>query len=122
MENLDITLPEQGERIKTRLPEPDREMFDELKDQYNFSSDAEAGRFFLQLGMRSTVDNDPRHTAAPQTDEDFSPVTIRELVPTGTDNAVDMTGEFWEEILRSEMPEIVTEDPEIKRDGYDIYR
>jgi hypothetical protein len=122
MERIQITLPEQEEIIKTGFPDPDKKVFDELKDQYNFASDAAAARFFLNLGMRSTVDNDPRHMAASQTDEEFSPTTIREKVPEGADNAVDMTGEFWEEILREEMLGIVTEDPEIKRDGYDIYR
>jgi hypothetical protein len=122
MEKIQITLPEQEEKISTRFPEPDMEVFDELKHQGNFASDAEAARVFLNLGMRSIVDNDPRHMAASQTDEEFSPTTIREKVPEGPDNAVDMTGEFWEEILRGEMLKIVTEDPEIKRDGYDIYR
>jgi hypothetical protein len=122
MDKLAINLPEQEDRIDTQLPEPDREVFDELKGQYNFPSDAAAARFFLNVGMRSTVDNDPRHMAASQTDEEFSPTTIRELVPEGADNAVDMTDEFWEEILRDAMLNVVTEDPEIKQDGYDIYR
>lgn len=122
MEEVGIYLPEEEETITTRLPEPDKETFDELKSKYNFTSASAAARYFLRLGMMSTVDNDPRHMAASQTDEEFSPATIREQVPEGADNAVDMTDEFWEEILRDEMLEIVTEDPEIKRDGYDIYR
>lgn len=122
MEGISIYLPEEEETLETQLPEPDKEVFDELKDQYNFTSDAAAARHFLILGMKSAVDNDPRHTTASQTDEELSSPTIRDLVPEGADNAVDMTEEFWAKILRDKMLEIVTEDPKIKRDGYDIYR
>jgi hypothetical protein len=122
MEEIRIYLSEEEGQITAQVPEPDKETFNELKSQYNFASASAAARCFLKLGMMSAVDNDPRHMAASQTDEEFSPATIREQVPEGADNAVDMTDEFWEEILRDEMLEIVTKDPEIKRDGYDIYR
>ncbi len=122
MERIGIYFPEEEETLKTHLPEPDKETFDELKSQYNFTSASAAARYFLKLGMMSTVDNDPRHMAASQTDKEFSPATIREQVPEGADNAVDMTDEFWEEILRDEMLDIVSEDPEIKQDGFNIYR
>jgi hypothetical protein len=72
--------------------------------------------------MMSAVDNDPRHSTASQPSEEFSPVTIRQLIPEGTENAVEMTDEFWEQILRDEMLDIVSDDPEIKRDGFKIYR
>jgi hypothetical protein len=97
-------------------------MFDELKEQYNFNSDAEAARSFLFMGMRSVVDNDPRHSTPSQAGDGFSPVTIRQLVPEGPENAVDMTDEFWTQILRDELVDIVGDDPEINRDGYEIYR
>jgi hypothetical protein len=122
MERIHIYLPEEEETLQTQLPEPDKETLDELKRQYNFASTSAAVRYFLNLGMMSTIDNDPRHIAASQTDKEFSPATIREQVPEGADNAVDMTDEFWEEILRDEMLDIVSEDPEIKQDGFNIYR
>jgi hypothetical protein len=119
---LTITLPQQGERLKTELKEPDKDMFDELKEQYGFTHTSQAARCFLKLGMMSAVDNDPRHSTASQPSEEFSPVTIRQLIPEGTENAVEMTDEFWEQILRDEMLDIVSDDPEIKRDGFKIYR
>lgn len=122
MERIHIYLLEEEETLQTQLPEPDKETLDELKRQYNFASTSAAARYFLNLGMMSTIDNDPRHIAASQTDKEFSPATIREQVPEGADNAVDMTDEFWEEILRDEMLDIVSEDPEIKQDGFNIYR
>lgn len=117
-----ITLPEQGEEISVVVPEPDKDTFDELKKQYGFTYDSEAARCFLKLGMMSAVDNDPRHSTTSQTGEEFSSVTIRQLLPEGAENAVDMTDEFWEQILRDEMMDIVKDDPEIKRDGFEIYR
>ncbi|WP_135807437.1 hypothetical protein [Halorussus marinus] len=122
MDALVVNLPEQDDKIGTELPNPDREMFDKLKEQYGFSTDAEAARIFLKLGMMSTVNNDPRHSISSETGGEFSPVTIRELVPEGMDNAVEITDEFWDQILRDEMIDIVENDPEIHRDGLEIYR
>jgi hypothetical protein len=118
---MDITLPKQGERIRVNVPEPDKNTFDELKEQYGFSYDSEAARCFLKLGMRSAVDNDPRHSTTSQSSEDFSPVTIRQLIPEGAENAVEID-EFWEQILRDEMMDIAIDDPEIKRDGLKFYK
>lgn len=122
MARIEITLPKQGESFQLKLPEPDKSVFDDLKEQYGFTSDAEAGRCFLKLGMMSVVDNDPRHSTTSQSGEEFSPVTIRQLLPEGAENAVDMTDEFWEQLLRDKMMDIVENDPEIKRDGFEIYR
>lgn len=122
MKDISIHLPEQGSEINTRLPEPDKELFHELKERYNFTFDAEAARCFLKLGMMSVVDNDPRHATKSETTEDFSPATLRQLVPEGADNAVDMTDEFWEQILRDKIMDIVADDPAIHRDGFKIYK
>jgi len=122
MSNLQITLPEQDDYIYTKLPEPDREMFEELKEQYGFGTYSEAARSFLKLGMMSVIDNDPRHSLTSETDSELPPVTIRELIPKGADNSVDITDEFWDQILRDEMLDIIEKDPEIHRDGFEVYR
>jgi len=119
--HLQITLPEQGEKIGVTVPKPDKDTFDELKDQYGFASDAEAARCFLKLGMMSAVDNDPRHSTISQSGEEFSPVTIQQLIPEGAENAVE-ADEFWEQMLRDKMIDIAIENPEIKRDGLKFYR
>lgn len=122
MDQVTITLPEQDDRIYTQLPEPDMEVFNKLKEEYGFVKDAEAARTFLNLGMMSIVDNDPRHSVSKADSGGFDPVTIRELVPEGEDNAVEVTDEFWDEVLRGQMLDIVEEDPEIHRSGLNIYR
>ena len=121
MAEMDISLPEQGERISVTVPEPDKGTFDELKEQYGFIHDSAAARCFLKLGMMSAVDNDPRHSTTSQSDEEASPVTLQELIPEGAENAVEID-EFWEQILRDEMMDIAIDDPEIKRDGLKLYR
>jgi hypothetical protein len=118
---LDIILPEQGEQIRVNVPEPDKNTFDELKEQYGFSSDSSAARCFLKLGMMSAVDNDPRHSTTLQSGKGFSPVKIRQLIPEGAENAVEID-EFWEQILRDEMMDIAIDDPKIKRDGLKLYK
>lgn len=123
MERMSITLPKQDDHLQFNLPEPDKEMFDELKEQYEFPSSAEAGRSFLKLGMMSMVDNDPRHSISSGTDSgESNPVTIRELIPEGEDNAVEIPDELWNTILRNKIIDIIEDDPEIKRDGLKIYR
>lgn len=123
MGKITITLPKQNDRIDTQLPEPDKGMFDELKEQYGFAKDSQAARTFLKLGMMSIVDNDPRHSMASGADDKgVDPVTIRELIPESEENAVDITDEFWSKVLRDRMLDIVEEDPEIHRNGFEIYR
>lgn len=118
---MDITLPEQGEKIMVNIPEPDKDTFDQLKEQYGFTHDSAAARCFLKLGMMSAVDNDPRHSTTSQSSEEFSPVTIRQQIPEGAENAVEID-EFWERVLRDKMMDIAIDDPEIKRDGLKFYK
>ena len=123
MERIAITLLKQNDRIYTELPEPDKEVFNKLKEQYGFAKDAQAARTFLKLGMMSIVDNDPRHSMPSEADDKGAdPVTIRELIPEGEENAVDITDEFWAELLRERMLDIVEDDPEIHRKGFEVYR
>jgi len=101
----------------------DMKKFELLKKEYGFNSKAEAARHFLNIGMMSTIENDPRHRSSTSDKNgiDDSP-TIRELIPEGEENAVDITNDFWEEILRNKMLDIVESDPKIKRDGFEVYR
>jgi hypothetical protein len=78
--------------------------------------------------MRSTVENDPRHSTEDtesqqeEPQEGYQPPTIRELIPKGEENSLDMSDELWEEKLRDEIMDIVSEDPELNRDGFEVYR
>lgn len=99
-----------------------KEELDEKAQEYGFHSRAAFLRHMVRLGMNTLVEQDPVKNDQSSKTPDEKPVTIRELVPEGEENAVDMTDEFWEEILRDRMLDIVEEDPEIKRDGYSVYK
>ena len=120
---LTIVIDDDSSRIGVQMTNVDMKKFELLKKEYGFNSKAEAARHFLNIGMMSTIENDPRHRSSTSDKNgiDDSP-TIRELIPEGEENAVDITNDFWEEILRNKMLDIVESDPKIKRDGFEVYR
>ena len=98
-----------------------REVLDEYAEKYGFPSRSAFMRAMIELGISTLEYSDPRERDSDSTSEEQG-VTVRELVPEGEENAVDMTNEFWEEILRDKMLDIVEQDPEINRNGYQIYK
>lgn len=98
-----------------------KEELDSLAEEYGFPTRSAFLRCMVRMGMNSLVENEPVEANREYKTQRNS-VTIRELVPKGEENAVDMTGEFWDEILRDQMLDIVEQDPEIKRNGYEIHR
>lgn len=105
-----------------RAPVTTKEELEEKVDEYGFPSRAAFLRHMVRLGMNTLVEQDPVNTNQNTGDQEGDPVTIRELIPEGEENAVDMTDELWDEILRDRMLDIVEQDPEIERDGFRIYR
>jgi len=100
-----------------------RERYNKLAEEYGFPSRAAFLRHMVQLGMNTLVEQDPTNKqSSTTTAQNDDPVTIRELIPEGEENAVDITSEFWEEILRDEILDIVEQDPEIKRNGFYAYK
>jgi hypothetical protein len=111
------------------LSEMDYEKLEELKEQYGLKNKSAAVRYFTNLGMRSAVENDPRHSTTEDTEsqqeepqESYRPPTVRELIPEGEENSLDMSDELWDEKLRDEIMDVVSEDPQINRDGFEVYR
>ena len=100
-----------------------REKYDKLTEEYGFTSRAAFLRHMVHLGMNTLVEQDPTNKqSSTTTAQNDNPVTIRELIPQGEENAVDITSEFWEEVLRDEILDIVEQDPEIKRNGFYAYK
>jgi len=91
---------------------------DEAAERYDFASRSEAARFFLNLGMRSFVANDPRNQSRSEEDD---AVTIRELIPEGKENAISIRDEL-PKLIDDNILDIVDNDPEIKREGWEVYR
>lgn len=101
---------------------PEKELFEEMIEEYGFRSKSEAARAFLTLGMNVMLDADPReHGTSYSNSSDYDPVTIRELIPQGSENAVDVRDELID-IIDGKLPEVVQEDPEITQEGWEVYR
>ena len=101
-----------------------KEVVDEFVDESPFPNRSEAIRALVIMGIRSSILDDPRRrenqeeTSSP---DEFTPVTIRELVPEGEENALSLRDEFTD-IIDEKIIEIVENDPEIKRKGWEVYR
>lgn len=101
------------------------EEFHEKMDSYDFVTKAQAARYFINIGMKSIVENDPRNaennrSSRPEQDNYF-PETIRDFIPEGKDNAVDIRDELLDRI-EDEILNICREDPEINIDNWEAYR
>ena len=99
-----------------------KEELDDLAEDYGFPSRAAFLRCMIRIGMNSLIQNDPVKTNRDNKTQSDTAVTIRELIPEGEENAVDITNEFWDKILRGQMLDIVENDPKIERNGYEVYK
>jgi hypothetical protein len=126
VERDDISVRLDPERIKSKVQWTGavgrRGELDDLAEEYGFPSRSAFLRCMIRMGMNSLVENDPVETNQSSKTQDDTAVTIRDLIPEGEENAVDMTDEFWDEILRDQMLDIVEQDPNIERSGYKIHR
>jgi len=101
-----------------------KEVVDEFVEESPFPNRSVALRALTLMGMRSFVLDDPRRSRDQdemQSSDGFNPVTIRELIPEGEENAISLKGEFTD-MLDEKILEIVEDDPAIKRSGWKVYR
>ncbi len=73
-------------------------------------------RHWIEIGRRSTIVNDPR--TDPDRASESNP--IKELIPKGEENSVDLRDEL-PKLIEDALIDIVDEDDEIKRDGFEVY-
>lgn len=113
------------EQLRTSLSDVDAEEFEQRVEQYGFNSKSEAARFFINIGMKSIVQNDPRDPQSTndsiESEEEYDHRTIREFVPEGEENSVDVRDELLDKI-DGELLNICMEDPEITVDNFQVYR
>ncbi|NGM71571.1 hypothetical protein G6M89_21745 [Natronolimnobius sp. AArcel1] len=94
----------------------------ERAEELGFSSMSEAARYFLTLGMHAFPETDPRKKTADSSDRDYKPLTIREIIPEGEENALSLrNGEVLDKIDKHLADEL-TRDPKINRDGWEVWR
>ena len=98
-----------------------REVVDEFTERSPYSSRSSAIRSLTILGMYTFVD-DPRDEESSINSSDRSDaVTVREFIPEGRENAINMTEEV-PQIIRENIIDIVEGDPEINRDGLEVWK
>jgi len=107
-----------GGTVTNRFADVHKEELTQAAKDLGFSSRAQAIRHWVEIGRKATIETDPRQNEV-NTDTDAK--TIREMVPKGKENAVDMRDELIE-IIEHEILEIVTDDDKIKKDGWKVYR
>lgn len=79
-------------------------------------SRAAAIRHWIEIGRRSTIINDPRND--PERKSGSNPV--KELIPEGEENSVDLRDEL-PQLIEDALIDIVDEDDDIQRDGFEVY-
>lgn len=98
------------------------DIVDEFVEESPYPNRSAAIRSLVFLGMFTYAHNNPFENSPSEESEDgFSPVTIRELIPEGHENSVDLKSDL-PEIIDNELLRIVQEDPMIHLDGWEVYR
>lgn len=107
------------------ISDVDMKEFEEKMEQYGFAKKSRAARYFLNIGMKSIAQNDPRNTRSnnepTKSGDSYRPVTIREFIPEGKENSLDIRDELLSEI-EGDLLDICRNDPEITVDNFQVYR
>lgn len=116
--------PDKQGNLTVTLSDPQLEEVEKRKEQLNLDSRSEALRYFIQIGMHSVIENDPRnHEGSPTTDT--GPM-IRDFVPEGKENSIPLVDSDGQEtlvdLIEKSLIDIVDEDPQINRDGWDVHK
>jgi len=99
-----------------------KEEVKERAEELGFSSMSEAARYFLTLGMHAFPETDPRNKTSDPSGSNYEPLTIREIIPEGEENALSLReGEVLDEIDKYLADELAR-DPEINQDGWKVWR
>lgn len=94
----------------------------ERADELGFSSMSEAARYFITLGMYSFAQTDPRNNVGDSSTGDHDPLTIREIIPEGRENALNTRDEEVLEEIDKHLAEELSKDPEIEQEGWEVWR
>lgn len=106
-------------QITLQTTELHREELEKMTDEIGHPSSRSAVlRSLIELGRHSMAVNDPRNVQ--QSSDDRAP-TIREFVPVGKENAVDIKDEL-PQIIENNLLEVVEDDSKIIRDGWEVYK
>lgn len=97
------------------------ELFQEKIEEFNFSSDSAAARYFMNIGMRAASETHPKNGEYNSADSDDI-YSIRDFVPEGRENAADMKEDELIERIESELLDAIDADPQINRDNFEVWK
>lgn len=104
-------------QLQTTLNTAEYRDFQRLVDN-NFKNEAQAARKLITIGMHAFIEHDPRNQHQESTDD---AVAIRDYIPEGKENAIDVREELIEDI-EDDLLTIVSDDSEVNLDGWKVYR
>lgn len=110
------------EEVHVSFASLDYELFQQRIEEYGFSNKSQAFRYFLNIGMRSVVENDPQNSRSNQTTDQSNTTTIEEYVPEGKENALNIRDGEVIDAIENNILEIVDDNPNLNRDGFEVYR
>lgn len=123
-----VNITEKGEHTKASFAAGEDwiDIVDDFVEQTAFATRSAAMRSLVMMGIKHYAVEDPRsqkdNIEVEEQETPFTPVTIRELIPEGKENAVEVGDELWEDAIKSEILDICYEDPKITVDGLEVYR
>lgn len=94
---------------------------DEISDEYGFPSRSAFLRSMIELGIQNLTKEYLQYEDDTRCVSDSEAATIREMIPEGEENAVDVRDDL-PEIIEKKLLDIVDDDPEINRSGWEVYR
>jgi len=100
-------------------------VIDEFVEDTRFPSRAAAIRSLVILGMREYALGDPRRSNDENIENknaESPPTTIRELIPEGKENSLSLKEDELIDKINNQLLDIIDEDSEIKREGWEVYR
>ena len=120
-DKLRMTISDGSTKKVVAVDESWVEIVNEFTEKSAYPNRSAAVRSLVILGMTRYV-NDPRSKeSASSQSKDFEPITIRELIPEGRENAINMT-EDVPSVVKENIIDIVENDPEISRNGLEVWK
>ena len=95
---------------------------DRVADEYGFESQSQAYRYFLTIGAMAVPKLDPRNedTIPNSQDDDYHPLTLRDILPETPEEAKDIRDEVIEDFADEVLDEVIN-DPQINKDGWNAW-
>lgn len=109
--------------INFTLTEATKSELNEAAERLGFDQKAPAYRYFLTIGVNAIFETDPRGstTSTEESDTHYDSLSIRDVLPDNKEDSLNMKNDEVVEAISEEILDEVTNDPKIKKDGWDVW-